>query len=58
MVEAMASLEQAFAVLGDPNLVDRTETLAFNALPAALTADMWTHVCTPPGFEPCVRFRP
>jgi len=44
VVEAMASLEQAFAVLGTPELFDRVETLAFNALPAALTADMWTHV--------------
>ena len=44
VVEAMASLEQAFAVLGEPNLADRTESLAFNALPAALTSDMWTHV--------------
>ena len=44
VVEALASLEQAFSVLGEPALMDRVETLAFNALPAALTADMWTHV--------------
>ena len=44
VVEAMASLEQAFAVLGEAELYDRVEALAFNALPAALTADMWTHV--------------
>jgi hypothetical protein len=44
VVESMASLEQAFAVLGTPALFDRVETLAFNAMPAALTADMWTHV--------------
>jgi len=44
IVEAMASLEQAFSVLGDPSLADRLEALAFNALPAALTDDMWTHV--------------
>lgn len=25
-------------------LIDRVERLAFNALPAALTGDMWTHV--------------
>jgi hypothetical protein len=38
-------------VLGGPkhnneynNLMDRVERLAFNALPAALTADMWSHV--------------
>ena len=40
----MASLEHAFTVFGDPALMDRVERLAFNAMPAALTADMWTHV--------------
>ena len=51
IVEMMASLEFAFTVLGGSkhagsfnNLMDRVERLAFNALPAALTADMWTHV--------------
>ena len=44
IVEAMASLEYAFVTLGDPSYMDRVERLAFNALPAALTADMWTHV--------------
>jgi len=44
VVEAITSLEMAFATLGDPLLIDRAERLAFNALPAALTADMWTHV--------------
>lgn len=44
VVEHMASFEQAFATLGQPETMDRVERLAFNALPAALTADMWTHV--------------
>lgn len=51
VVEAMASLEYAYEVFGDTpgvggrsGLMDRVERLAFNALPAALTADMWTHV--------------
>ena len=44
VVEAIASLEMAFNILGDPLLIDRAERLAFNALPASLTADMWTHV--------------
>ncbi len=46
VVEAMASLEFAYAVFGDAHagLMDRVERLAFNAMPAALTADMWTHV--------------
>eukprot|EP01044_Picomonas_judraskeda_P014651 COSAG03_NODE_2357_length_2848_cov_1.836668_2_plen_314_part_01 len=43
-VEAMASLEFAFEVFGTPDLMDRVERMAFNAMPAALTADMWTHV--------------
>ena len=44
VVEAMASLELAFATFGAPALMDRVERLAFNALPGALTGDMWTHV--------------
>ena len=44
MVEAIASLEFAFVTLGLVDLIDRAERLAFNAIPAALTADMWTHV--------------
>ena len=44
VVEAMASLELAFTTFGDAALMDRIERLAFNAMPAALTADMWTHV--------------
>ena len=44
VVEAMASLEINFATFGDPMLMDRVERLAFNALPGALTGDMWTHV--------------
>jgi len=44
VVETMASWEQTFATLGHLQLMDRVERLAFNALPAALTADMWTHV--------------
>jgi hypothetical protein len=43
-VEQMASLELSFSTFGDPALFDRVERLAFNALPAALTGDMWTHV--------------
>lgn len=44
VVEQMASYEHGFAALGLPELRDRVERLGFNALPAALTADMWTHV--------------
>ena len=43
VVEYMFSLEQSLAILGDPALGDRLERLAFNALPATLTDDMWAH---------------
>lgn len=43
VVEYMFSLEQSLAVLGEPNLGDRLEKLAFNALPGAMTDDMWAH---------------
>ena len=46
VVEAMYSLELAFTTFGGTHaaLMDRVERLAFNALPAALTSDMWAHV--------------
>jgi uncharacterized protein len=43
VVESMFSLEQSLAILGDPELGDRLERLAFNALPGAFTDDMWAH---------------
>ncbi len=43
VVEYMYSLEQSMAITGDPALSDRLEQLAFNALPGALSDDMWTH---------------
>ena len=43
VVEYMFSLEQSLAIQGDPALGDRLERLAFNALPGALTDDMWAH---------------
>jgi len=43
VVEYLFSLEQSLAILGDPDLGDRMERLAFNALPGALTDDMWAH---------------
>lgn len=43
VVEYMFSLEQSLAITGDPAFGDRLEKLAFNALPGALTDDMWAH---------------
>lgn len=43
VVEAMFSYEQAFAILGSPSLADRLEKVAYNALPATLSDDLWSH---------------
>jgi hypothetical protein len=43
VVETMFSYEQAFAILGDPNIADRLERVSYNALPAATSNDMWSH---------------
>jgi len=43
VVEYLFSLEELLAVLGDPVFGDRLERIAYNALPAAFTPDMWAH---------------
>jgi len=43
VVEYMFSLEVLLAILGDPPLADRLEKIAYNALPATFTPDMWAH---------------
>jgi hypothetical protein len=43
VVEAMYSLEQALAVMGDAALGDRLEMIAYNCLPGTFTDDMWAH---------------
>jgi hypothetical protein len=43
VVELMYSLEILFSVFGDPFFADRLERVAFNALPAAIAPDMWSH---------------
>lgn len=43
VVEYMFSLEQSLGILGNPELGDRLERLAFNALPGTFTDDMWAH---------------
>lgn len=43
VVEAMYSYEHLLAITGNPEWGDYLERLAFNALPATISADMWTH---------------
>lgn len=43
VVELMYSYENLMAVTGDARWGDRLEKLGFNALPAAISPDMWTH---------------
>ncbi len=43
VVEMMYSFELLYAVTGDPKWAERLELVAFNALPATLSDDMWTH---------------
>ncbi len=43
VVEAMYSHEWLLALTGNPAWGDILERLAFNALPAAISTDMWTH---------------
>jgi hypothetical protein len=43
VVEFMYSLELLFSAFGDPRFADRLERVAFNALPAAVAPDMWSH---------------
>jgi DUF1680 family protein len=43
VAEYMYSLEWLTSLLGDPAFADRLELLAFNALPATFSPDMWSH---------------
>jgi DUF1680 family protein len=43
VVEYMYSLEYLASTLGDPAFADRLERIAYNALPATFTPDMWAH---------------
>lgn len=43
VVEQMYSYEHLFAYTGDNKWAERLEKIAFNALPAAISDDMWTH---------------
>ena len=39
----MYSLSYLYQMLGDNDFADRTELIAFNALPVAFTSDHWAH---------------
>lgn len=43
VVEFMYSLEHLFSVFGDVSYADRLERVTFNALPAAVAPDGWSH---------------
>lgn len=43
VVEQMYSYELLYAYTGDKKWAERLEKLAFNALPATVSEDMWTH---------------
>lgn len=43
VVEFMYSLEQLCSVFGEPFFADRLERVAYNALPATLSPDLWSH---------------
>ena len=43
VVEAMYSCEQLLQIGGNPFWADHLEKLAFNALPATISPDMWSH---------------
>lgn len=43
VVEAMYSLEQVISITGRASFADRLERIAYNALPATFSPDMWTH---------------
>ena len=43
VVEAMFSLENEISILGDAALADRLEQISYNALPATVAPDMWSH---------------
>ncbi len=43
VVELMYSYELLYAYTGDRKWLERLEVIAFNALPATISEDMWTH---------------
>ena len=57
IVEQMYSYELLYAATGNPKWAERLEVLAFNALPATISEDMWTHQYDQQSNQiACVRF--
>lgn len=57
VVEQMYSYELLYAYTGDEKWAQKLEMLAFNALPAAISDDMWTHQYVQMSNQiACVRF--
>jgi DUF1680 family protein len=43
VVEALFSWEHLLSIVGDPAFGDRIERIAYNAMPATFSGDMWAH---------------
>jgi len=43
VIEYAYSLERLFEIFGEVSLADRLELLVYNAIPGAMTPDMWAH---------------
>ena len=58
IVEQMYSYELLYAATGETKWAERLEVLAFNALPATISEDMWTHQYNQMSNQiACVNFR-
>lgn len=57
VVELMYSYEHLYACTGDKKWAERLEKIAFNALPAAISDDMWAHQYVQQSNQiACIRF--
>ena len=57
VVELMYSYEHLYACTGDKKWAERLEKIAFNALPAAISDDMWAHQYVQQSNQiSCIRF--
>lgn len=57
VVELMYSYEHLYAFTGDKKWAERLEKIAFNALPAAISDDMWAHQYVQQSNQiSCIRF--